>query len=350
MVEYKAIGLMSGTSFDGLDLAYCRFRKESVWQAEIVHATTIPYSNKWVSKLSSMANQNAMGLAHDHVEYGHFLGKAVRDFMKQLELQPDFICSHGHTIFHQPDKGFTLQVGDGNAIASETCLPVICDFRSLDVALGGQGAPLVPVGDRLLFGQYDYCLNIGGIANISYELNEQRIAFDICPANMILNYLSGKMGLPYDLDGKIAASGNVDQSLLTHLNQLNYYGIKGVKTLGKEWFDENVLPALENRKLRIPDLMATAVEHIAMQIGQVLSNKKNHKILVTGGGALNKFLVQRMKEHTSTQLYIPDEQLVQFKEALIFAFLGVLRWRGEINCYASVTGASRDSSCGVIVK
>ncbi len=348
MKNYEVIGLMSGTSLDGLDIAYCTFNFDQSWKFEIVHAVTIEYPDEWVERLESLLKADDKTLAQTNIEYGRYLGKLTKSFIKANNLKPDFISSHGHTIFHQPEKGFTLQIGDGQAISDVVKLPVVYDFRTLDVQLGGQGAPLVPVGDRLLFPDYDFCLNLGGIANISFEKDDQRIAFDICPCNQALNYLSRFLGQEYDNDGLMARQGKVDHNLLEKLNALSYYSQYPPKSLGREWVENSFLPILKETSISEFDLLATCTEHFAYQISRVAINRG--KMLISGGGALNKYLVDRIKSLSKVDICIPDDTLINYKEALIFAFLGVLRWRNEINCLSSVTGASRDSSSGVIIK
>ena len=197
---------MSGTSLDGVDIAYCTFsNSEDHWKYDLVHAETIPYSLSWKNRLSSVEKGTAFEFASTDIEYGQLLGKLTMDFITKHNLSPDFISSHGHTIYHQPLKKITYQIGKGSSIASKTGYPVICDFRSLDVALDGQGAPLVPIGDRRLFSEFDFCLNLGGFANISYENQGERTAFDICPVNIVLNYLAGRVGKSFDPSGEMAA-------------------------------------------------------------------------------------------------------------------------------------------------
>ena len=350
MDRYLVIGLMSGTSLDGLDIALCEFRyQDNKWSFEIQETETRNYSDYWLGKLTNIHNADAEELTRLHFEYGHFLGEQVNSFIKRIGQKPGFIASHGHTIFHQPEKKYTLQIGDGNAIAAKTGLPVVFDFRSIDVALGGQGAPLVPIGDRLLFPNYGSCINLGGIANISYESNKQRIAFDICPVNQVLNSLSTELGKAFDNKGEMASEGNLDHELLQGLNNLGYYKSTPPKSLGKEWVDENIFPLLDSFSIPLKDKLRTFTEHIALQIGDIV-NKNAGKTLVTGGGAYNSFLIERIKANTSSEIVIPNDELIEFKEAMIFAFLGVLRIRDEINCLSSVTGASRDSCAGVVVK
>ncbi|MCD4790390.1 MAG: anhydro-N-acetylmuramic acid kinase [Bacteroidales bacterium] len=349
MESYKVIGLMSGTSLDGVDIAYCQFFFDNKWKYEIIEAKTIEYSEKWIERLKNLHETNAETLALTHVEYGHYLGQITKDFIDRHDLSPDFISSHGHTVFHQPEKHFTLQIGDGSAISSESGFPVVFDFRSKDVALGGQGAPLVPIGDKLLFSEYEFCLNLGGIANISFEHEGQRIAFDICPVNLVLNYLANQAGEKFDKNGILASQGNINERLLQELNSLPFYIRKPPKSLGKEWVVAQILPLIKKCNINIKDKLRTYSEHIAMQISRAIKYYSNGKNFITGGGARNVFLINRIKANSKHIVIIPDNRLIDYKEALIFAFLGVLRKRNEVNCLSSVTGARRDSSSGQIV-
>ena len=234
------------------------------------------------------------------------------------------------------------------AIAAETGLPVICDFRSLDVAFGGQGAPLVPAGDRHLFPEYDYCLNLGGIANISCEENGERFAFDICPANMVLNNIASHLNIPYDPFGSLARRGKINRKLFRELGRLDYYQRRPPKSLGKEWVMSDFLPLLEQAHISYEDKLRTVTEHIAHQISVILKPDPEKKMLVTGGGAFNIFLVEKIREKCRTEIVVPGDDIVNFKEALVFAFLGVLRWWNEVNCLKSCTGASQDTCGGAV--
>ena len=348
--HYNVIGLMSGTSLDGVDIAFCRFTIDNnKWKYEIVQAETIAYSSDWKKKLLSLEKTDTITFLQTHVDYGFYLGRLVSDFIKKYKIKVDFISSHGHTIFHQPKKKLTVQIGAGSAIAAECNLPTVCDFRSLDVALGGQGAPLVPVGDMLLFSDYDYCLNLGGFANVSYQYNKERIAYDICPVNIVMNAVCETIGKEYDNEGELARSGTINGQLLQELNQLTFYKLPpdSPKSLGKEWVIKNVNSILEKHNLSESDILRTFCEHIANQIAKSLSNKPHGKLLITGGGAYNTFLMELIKKQTTHQLIIPDNNTIKFKESLIFAFLGVRRIRNEINCLKSVTGANRDNVSGV---
>ncbi|MCX6241587.1 MAG: anhydro-N-acetylmuramic acid kinase [Bacteroidetes bacterium] len=348
-MKYKVIGLMSGTSLDGLDIAFCEFRyKPGHWDYSILHAETVPYSEEWFQRLSGLPGSSASEYVSADHSFGHLLGKLTREFIEKHSIRADFIASHGHTVFHQPSRGFTAQIGNGAAIKAETGLPVICDFRSGDVANGGQGAPLVPAGDNLLFSGYDFCLNLGGFANISYNYQGNRIAFDICPVNIVLNNIARKAGQPYDKDGETAASGRTDAALLDALNGLPYYSETGPKSLGKEWVDEHIFPLLDRSGLNNEDILSTYVTHIAFQIARQTGNDPKRKLLITGGGTHNKYLVSLISSHIKPRLIIPDILTINYKEALIFAFLGVLHSRKEINCLRTVTGARKDDSCGAI--
>ncbi len=353
MQEYKVIGIMSGTSLDGVDLAYCHFKKDGAdWDFEIKASTTIVYNDPWKKKLSSLNTKEAQTFANTHAEYGHYLGVLVKNFIEKNKIKVDFVASHGHTIFHQPQHIFTSQIGDGAAISAECGLPVVCDFRSKDVALGGQGAPLVPIGDQYLFPHYDFCLNLGGIANVSFDLDKKRIAFDVCPCNIVLNYFSIQLGKEYDDKGEFASGGNLNSELLKKLNALPFYSIGSQKSLGREDIDENFFPVLNSMGISAQDKLNTFCEHIAIQISNVIVNSRpaaaNSRLLITGGGTFNTYLVSRIRELSGIEIIIPDETTIQYKEALIFAFLGVLRWRGEVNCLKSVTGAKTDSVGGAI--
>jgi anhydro-N-acetylmuramic acid kinase len=348
--HYEIIGTMSGTSLDGLDMAYCIFEKEkNNWSYKISHAKTFDYPDEWKNRLLKLEIADAHQLAQAHAEYGKYCGTLIKCFMEETGLKPNYISSHGQTIFHRPDLGYTFQLGDGAAIAATTGITTICDFRTADLALGGQGAPLVPIGDKLLFADFEICLNIGGFANISYDINNHRIAFDICPANIILNLLASGDGCTFDNDGKIAAGGNIIPELFEKLENLQYYYLNPPKSLGKEWLWGEFLPLINlYTGKQNSDLLRTITEHIAVRIGRTLELVTGSYILITGGGALNKFLVERIRSHTSKPIDLPDLLTIQFKEALVFGFLGVLRLRGEYNCLASATGAIKDHCGGAI--
>ncbi|MEO6301862.1 MAG: anhydro-N-acetylmuramic acid kinase [Bacteroidia bacterium] len=343
------LGLMSGTSLDGLDLALCEFAEvKGVFAYKIVKAQTIPYSKVWNEILKVVPNMTAQQFVAVNATYGKLIGEEINKFLKSTSKKPSAIASHGHTIFHQPKLGFSTQIGCGATIAANTKITTVCDFRSLDVANGGQGAPLVPIGDKLLFEKYDACLNIGGIANISFDKNKKRFAYDICEANMLLNYLAEKTGQAFDKDGKLAKAGKINPILLKELNSLAFYSQTGAKSLGREWFKKNILKHIIKSNLDIKDLLATSTEHVAQMIANDLNKNKIKNVFVTGGGAFNKHLISLIRSKTNCEIIIPDAQTINFKEALIFAFLGYLRLNEKINTLSSVTGAKSDSVGGAV--
>ncbi len=345
----QIIGLMSGTSLDGLDMALCEFKNVGRQvNFKIIKAETIPYNANWKNNLSQAKHLSTEAFFQLHSQYGKWMATEVNWFLSKNNLKVDAIASHGHTVYHQPQFGFTTQIGCGANLAAATKIKTVCDFRSMDVALKGQGAPLVPIGDELLFGEYAACLNIGGIANISFRENGKRLAYDVCEANMLLNYLSEKLGKVYDECGAIARSGQVNLNLLKVLNDLPFYKINKAKSLGREWFENEVLTLINKFNLKNEDLLATAVEHIATIISNELNEKKLTNVLVSGGGAFNNFLIERMQAKTDCKLVIPTNEIINFKEALIFAFLGYLRLNHQVNTLASVTGASANSIGGAV--
>lgn len=354
---YKAIGLMSGSSLDGLDMVFTELQEHAgKWNYEIMEATCISYEKLWKEKLMNANKLNAEDYFLLHVEYGKYIGNRINEFIaeKKLEHQVNLVCSHGHTTFHLPEKNMTHQLGEGAAIAAATRLPVISDLRAMDVALGGQGAPIVPLGEKLLFDQYHYFLNIGGIANISANKKNEIIAFDVCAANRILNMLANEKELEYDDKGHLSSRGRVNEELLEILNAFSYYKIPYPKSLSNNFGIEIVYPILKSFGLSIEDILRTYTEHISTQIKNALHPFKEEnvqKVFITGGGVFNGFLIERLEKNLTEinfQVFIPDDKVVNYKEALIMALLGVLRWREQYTVLPSVTGASRSSIGGAL--
>ncbi|MDP3313059.1 anhydro-N-acetylmuramic acid kinase [Lutibacter sp.] len=348
--SWRIIGLMSGTSLDGVDLVFVQFNlQNNLFDFEIKASETVSYSKLWEKKLRNAFNASKIEVEGLNFEYGQLLGELINGFItKNNCTNIDFIASHGHTIFHKPNEGYTLQIGDGQTICNITNHKVVCDFRTQDVAFGGQGAPLVPIGDKLLFSEYEFCLNLGGFANISFEKNNQRIAFDICPVNIVLNHFSNLLGFPFDAEGKLASEGTLNENLLFELNEMDYFKKPIPKSLGFEFIKENVFPIINKYQISIKDILKTYVAHSTQQIANCLDNKTISKVLVTGGGAFNTYLIKELKLLTKTTIIIPDNKVVNFKEAMIFAFLGLLRSENKVNCLSSVTGAKYDHSSGKI--
>lgn len=340
---------MSGTSLDGIDLAHCVFSisEEYHWSYTIEVAQTIAYPALWKTRLQEAVYFSESRLQTLNTEYTNYLGKVISTFIENNGLENlDVICSHGHTILHRPDKGITLQIGNLPLLAEWVNTPIVCDFRVQDVTLGGQGAPLVPIGDRLLFRNYDYCLNLGGFANCSFETEGKRIAYDICPVNIVLNRYAELLGLPYDDGGQIAASGTLDTILLDTLNALSFYDQAPPKSLGLEWVQQHIFPLLDASTISEADKLRTFTEHIAVQLSRQFT--EGSRVLVTGGGAYNSYLLERVQSFKEVHLIVPEATLVEFKEALVFGLLGLLKLRDEVNCLASVTGARMDHSSGVV--
>ena len=354
MKVYKVLGLMSGTSLDGLDLACCHFWQEgAAWAFKIKSARTVPYNASLRSQLNDAIGYNVTDLLELDHQFGDFLGEEAVNFIEEEDLELDFIASHGHTVHHRPDLGFTRQIGSGLQLAIRSGYKVVCDFRSRDIALGGQGAPLVPIGDQAFFSNYAFCLNLGGISNVSFELNGKRIAYDIGIANMLLNYICAKVDLEYDSGGKLARSGKLNAQLLYQLNTLDYYQKSIPKSTGYEWFKDEIIPIVEAGQLEVPDLLNTAVHHIAEQIAiqlKMYASEQRNTVIVTGGGAFNQYLMEILAEKLDpkVEVIIPSAELVSFKEALVFAYMGLMRILGEVNVLSSVTDASKDSCSGSI--
>ena len=347
--EYKVIGVMSGTSLDGIDLAYITFTFNSVWAFKIETAQTVAYAEKWLSVLKDLVSFSSEELQDIDNHYTLYLSNVIQDFIDANQIQSiDVICSHGHTALHQPKKGLTYQIGNKELLATQLNHTIVCDFRVQDVKLGGQGAPLVPIGDKLLFSDYDFCLNLGGFANISTEINNNRIAYDICPVNIVLNHYVKQLGFDYDDEGQIASIGEINSELFDELNSLPFYQKMYPKSLGLEWVNECVIPVIDNYNLDVKDTLRTFVEHISYQISKEINKKDSATVLVTGGGAFNIFLMKRIKGLSKNKIVTPSKEIIEYKEALIFGLLGVLKLRNETNCLSSVTGAKIDHSSGVI--
>lgn len=337
---------MSGTSLDGLDLALCSFSNiKGKWSFKLKKSKCIHYSDDTVQFLRNLERVSSENLIKGHIDFGKYIGEKAHDFLKSEE-KPDLIASHGHTIFHQPHLGYTFQAGHGQEIANICKIPVVSDFRQKDISLGGQGAPLVPVGDVYLFNEFDSCINIGGFANISVKNKSSITAFDICPANYVLNYLTRQIGHDYDKEGQIAKSSQIQEALLFELNALNFYTKKPPKSLGREWVEEIIFPLLEKYDCSIENKISTFTEHIAIQICESLPSSGT--CIITGGGAFNEYLINRIKDLSTNSIQIPPKPIVEFKEAIVFAFLGTLFNLNQNNCLSTVTGATTDSIGGVL--
>lgn len=346
--NYNLIGVMSGTSLDGIDLAYVNIKEDQSISASIHIAETIPYVAHWKLTLQHAHTLSKSDLVQLDKDYTQYLAQLINNFILKHGIElVDAVCSHGHTVLHQPDDGYTLQIGNRTELAQLIGLKVVCDFRVQDVAMGGQGAPLVPIGDRLLFSDYDYCLNLGGFANVSLEQDGSRIAYDICAVNTVLNKYAEQLGEAYDAEGAFAKAGTVNPQLLDLLNALPFYKKNAPKSLGIEWVYDTIVPLIQSFSLDARDVLATFTTHVAVQLRAQF--RAGSKVLVTGGGAYNHYLLKLLQEDATVDYVLPDPSLIEYKEALIFALLGMLKLENKINTLASVTGASEDHSSGVII-
>jgi len=341
------IGLMSGTSVDGLDICYVSFDNNDPSKYEIIDCETIDYDDNLKTKLKNVIEMDNDQIKQIDKEFGEFIGLNVLKFIKKNTLyKADLISSHGHTVFHEPEFNKTLQIGNGEIINKVTKIKTVNNFREQDIQLGGQGAPLVPIGDKLLFDNYKYCLNLGGFTNISVKDSRTIYAYDICPLNTVLNHYANKLGYDCDLDGKLSEKGVINIDLLNELNDLEYYKKSYPKSLGLEFVIENIFPITEKYKIKEVDILATYIEHASFQIKRNIDN--GSKVLLTGGGTFNDNLIKTLNHDSKINFIVPDKTIINYKESLIFALLGYLKINGKVNCLRSVTGASNDHSSGDI--
>ena len=352
---------MTGTSLDGVDVAFIHYHEENgQWKYSVVKAETIPYPPNWKTRIENLVLQNAVTYLKTDAHFGYYLGNLAKAWMEENNFyhEIDFIASHGQTIFHQPENHMTSQIGHGAAVCSASNQPVICDFRTQDVANGGQGAPIVPIGDKILYADFEFCLNLGGIANISAKISHEKIvAFDICGCNSLLNFLAHGLRMEFDRDGEIAARGFINEALLEELNSNWYFKKEYPKSIGGGFISKVMIPVLRNHHLSYEDKMRTACEHIAQRISadikmiaerEMIELSSGMQMLITGGGAFNKFLVETISHHAPVSVVIPDPVTVKFKEAIVIGLIACLRLRNEVNVLSSVTGALQDTCSGTI--
>jgi anhydro-N-acetylmuramic acid kinase len=342
---------MSGTSLDGLDICFVSFKKSNYSKYNIINSKTYRYNEKWIEKLKKSIFLNKQELKKIDIEYGTLISNYLKEFISEFSIDKiDLISSHGHTVFHEPNKGKTLQIGDGKTINKIIKTDVVCDFRTQDVKYKGQGAPLVPIGDLDLFSNYKFCLNLGGFSNVSIKDNNKIKAFDICPVNTVLNHYSKKMGYTFDQDGVLSKKGTVNLDLLNQLNQMSFYNKSGPKSLGIEFVKSKVIPLIDSHILNPKDILRTYIEHISDQISKSIGSYFNDRILISGGGTYNNTLIDSIKTKVKSKVIVPDSQIIDYKEALIFAYMGLLKSKEKINCLKSVTGAIKDHSSGKIFR
>ena len=341
------IGLMSGTSVDGLDMCFVSFDNHDPSKYEIIDCETVDYDNKLKTKLKNIIKLDDDQIKQIDDEFGEFIGLSVLKFINKNNLcKPDLISSHGHTVFHEPKFKKTLQIGSGEIINKISKVKTINNFREQDIELGGQGAPLVPIGDKLLFNDYKYCLNLGGFTNISIKDSNTIFAYDICPLNTVLNHYANKIGYECDLDGKLSKKGVINIDLFNELNNLEYYKKSYPKSLGLEFVIKNIFPITEKYKIKEVDILATYIKHASFQIKRNID--EGSKVLLTGGGTFNKNLIKALNHDSKINFVVPDKTIINYKESLIFALLGYLKINDKVNCLSSVTGACNDHSSGDI--
>ncbi len=348
MNEMVALGVMSGSSLDGLDVSCCTYRKEGEkWGFQFIAGETFKFPDGIMRELLRVRSLSGLQLTELDKVLGKWIGKSCKAFIDSKNLKPELIGSHGHTVFHDVSKGLTLQIGNGYEISLETGVPVYSDFRMKDILLGGQGAPLVPIGDYHLFEHYDACLNLGGIANISIKRDNTIYAYDVAPCNQVLNKIVEPLNVEFDDAGKLARTGKVSQSWIEELSSNKFYDLPFPKSISNEWVAKEVISSIPTMDL--VDALHTFNHFIASTITHDLNKFGIDNVLITGGGAYNKFLIELMKEMVpSMDLDVPDPYLIDFKEAIVIGLMGILRHRGEINVLSSVTGASRDSCSGAL--
>ena len=348
MKQFNIIGIMSGTSLDGIDIVYVNFKLDQYWKYELIHVNTYKYEKKWITLLQNISKEKIISIKKIDIDYTKLLSKYVIDFIDEFSIKDiDFVSSHGHTALHQPSKSLTYQIGNLPILAKYINQKVVCDFRVQDVELGGQGAPLVPVGEEYLFSEYNTLINLGGFANITKRIKNNLIAYDICPINIVFNHLSRLMELKYDDGGYIASSGSINEDLYNNLQRLSYYNQDPPKSLGVEWVNIQIHSILKDfQDIPIKDLMNTFSNHFAFQIAKNIGD--HDEVLLTGGGAYNDYLIEKIKNLTNSKISIPDPKIIEYKEALIFSFLGLLRVLEINNCYSSVTGAIKNHCSGKI--
>lgn len=356
-ITYQAIGLMSGSSLDGIDIACCEFQQRGdAISFTLLAAETILLTEAWQGRLLHLPDQSARILAQTHVYFGHYLAQLTRDFIERHQLDPDFIASHGHTVFHDPDRRYTTQIGDGAALAALTRRTVITDFRTQDIAINGEGTPIAPAADRYLFSEYDYLLNIGGIANLTLNRPGRPIAFDLSGANQVFNALAQLTGQPYDADGALARNGQLLPDLLHDVEALPYFEQRPPKSLANSWVQQTLLPYFLEHPASVEDRLHTAVQHLVQVTTRSIERLPQpphaaRTLLVTGGGAFNTFLIEELQTRLQSlgiQIVLPDPDIIHFKEAILMALMGLLRLQGRPNCFRSVTGARRDTVGGAI--
>lgn len=355
------LGVMSGSSMDGLDLAFIRLNTEvgkpGLLSAsyELLHGATMPIPEELLNQLKYSSKLDALSLLTLDQDFGSWAGKAIDTAIKQTSFSPSLIGFHGHTVFHFPDRKVSFQLGHGAVLSAYTQLPVVTDFRSQDMALGGQGAPMVSIAEKWLWPDYSGFLNLGGICNITLKKTKEAYeSADIWVCNQILNHLAREVGHSYDDRGLIAAKGLPIDELIEALLLAEWFEKKAPKSLDNSYLYEEVIPLFNKyRDYSTGDKLHSAVIVIAKAIANHVNAVYHSEaiqggIMLTGGGALNDFLVEKIRAELTCDIFLPDLETIQFKEAIMVAFAGWLRWRGLPNFIKEATGAKSDAIGGVL--
>jgi len=360
--SYRVLGLMSGSSLDGIDWCMANFVfTKGVWTFQIEGCGMLDYSSELVGRFTRGHQLSVHEVMLLQDEFSRLSTRAALEAITQWG-RPLLIAEHGHTLVHRPELGYTWQINAAPMLSARLRLPVVSDFRRVDVAMGGQGAPLVPYGDAMLFSRYAACLNLGGIANLSFDQNGKRIGFDVCFANQVLNRLAQNLGLPFDKGGAIAAQAKNsagEQSRQRVARALSEWSSIDLSrpfpppSLGRETLETDIIPRFESSGLSAEDALWAWCEHIAECVLHYLKfNPAEGKILVTGGGAFNQFLMECLRAAAAKKPEFKWEKgtdaLITHKEALLFGFLGLLRFLGLNNVDASYTRSSSSHSAGCI--
>ncbi len=350
-MDIRVIGMMSGSSLDGLDIADCTFSSlGNSFSYFINTAQTLEYPEDLKKSLTIASSLSSIQLTELNKQYSSWISEQLNNIIEDKD-SIQLIGLHGHTVFHEPKKGFSLQLGDGAIISSKTNIATVTDFRNADIAAGGQGAPLSPKGDLDLFSEYDGFLNLGGISNFSFKMKDDSIlGYDICPFNLALNELAERVGLNYDKDGKLASKGVLIESLFEELNSIPFYADKKPKSIDRIWYEKEFQPILKKyyNSSRLEDIIHSVCQHQKKQIADVLNYylSEGKQILFSGGGTNNSFFIESLKSQVKAEIIIPETEIVDYKEAIIFAYLALLRALNKTNCIAKVTGAEKDSIGG----
>lgn len=353
------IGVMSGTSLDGIDIALCEINSV---KCVCIHSAEFPFEPKLKEDVLRAINSpvTLSFIGELDTRLGELFAQAILSFIQDNQIDAQKIRAiglHGQTLWHQPngDFPFSMQLGNPNVVSVQTALAVVADFRGKDIALGGQGAPFAPAFHKEIFGalgRKTAVVNIGGMANITF-LNDALSGYDTGPGNVLMDYwISQTKNLPYDKEGIFAACGRVNEALLQSFLSDDYFHKIPPKSTGREYFNptwlSNHMPIFQT--LQEEDIQRTLLELTAQTITDALQNSSVELLIVCGGGAKNSFLMQRLHELAQIEVTTSDTYGVSgdFMEAMAFAWLAYKRIHLEKVELSSVTGAKEDAILGAL--